>query len=98
MHRSKSIKNLFLNLNIPYHITEIILDFEKKKKLEDSRKYWISIISNKNKKKYALLKLHLFLNEILNINGNIDRLKFNKKLLYCKIPNDFKCSEVILSP
>ena len=76
MHRHKIIKNLFLNLNIPEHITEIILNFEKKQLLEDSRKYWISIILNKDKKKHALLKLHLFLNEILNVNGNIDRLKF----------------------
>ena len=78
MYRSKLIINLFVNLNLPQYITEIILDFEKKKLIEDSRKYWISIISNKNKKKYALLKLHLFLNEILNINGNIDRLKYIK--------------------
>lgn len=78
MYRSKLIKNLFLNLNIPEHITQIILDFEKKNLLEDSRKYWMSVISNKDKKKHALLKLHLFLNEILNINGNTDRLKYIK--------------------
>ena len=78
MYRSELIKNLFVNLNIPKHITEIILDFEKKNILEDSRKYWVILISNKDKKKHALLKLHLFLNEILNINGNIDRLKYIK--------------------
>ena len=76
MYRSKLIKKIFISKNIPEDIIEKILYFEREKTIDDSRKYWMTIISNKDKKKYALLKLHLFLNEILNVNGNIDRLKF----------------------